>query len=258
MGNNDFHIRLGVKNKKGHRSGVWRIWTAKPPKNDIYIACRSAAGNLKVSLHESDIWRVAFTKQFADNLFNESENISKDRLIEEWKRPNEIVQGATLAFRILIPNSELEKLWIPKKKVKWIIPEKEDQITEIILMLTKPTIEMGEEWPGEKNMNTKYIADHTLPNQEKLWLVYVAVDNTEKWENSLRANKKKIFNSIPKMINWKGLFKAENPRMIAGGMNKDGSRYYIDLSISKSFLLFSYMKLILATSIEWVKKFFKS
>ena len=107
-------------------------------------------------------------------------------------------------------------------------------------------------------MNKKFIANHTLPNQEKLWLVYAAANNNEEFENSIRENKKRVFNSSPKMINWRRLLKAESPRMIAGGMNNDGSRYYIDLSVSKLFLFHCYMKYILMMPFKWVKGIFKS
>ena len=42
------------------RSAVWRIWSQQ---NEIYLARRDIASELKTSLHSSGIYRHAFTKQ---------------------------------------------------------------------------------------------------------------------------------------------------------------------------------------------------
>jgi hypothetical protein len=56
-------VRFGVRFKGGPRSAVWRLWTGKGT-SDVYIAARTLGGVLKASLHESGVWRFAFTDAF--------------------------------------------------------------------------------------------------------------------------------------------------------------------------------------------------
>jgi hypothetical protein len=59
----EFVARFGVGSADGPRSAVWRLWTGKGT-SDVYVAARTLGGNLKVSLHESGVWRYAFTKEY--------------------------------------------------------------------------------------------------------------------------------------------------------------------------------------------------
>ena len=108
MSKQDFHYRFAVGNPRYRRSSIWRVWTSKSPKSDIFIAARNLAGTLKMSLHESGIWRAAFTAEYAAKYLKDSIPPSKARRLEEWKRPPDIAPGVTLAFRIIIPNQDLE------------------------------------------------------------------------------------------------------------------------------------------------------
>jgi hypothetical protein len=75
--------RFAVGSAEGPRSAVWYLWTGKGT-SDVYIAARALIGNLKVSLHESGVWRIAFTEEHKEG---QASTHDKDRVIERWNRP---------------------------------------------------------------------------------------------------------------------------------------------------------------------------
>jgi hypothetical protein len=84
-------------------STVFRVWVQR---SDVYIAARSIAGTMKVSLHESGVWRMAFTTQHVEQ-GSTFVAPTADRLMERWQRPPEYEPGWTAAFEIIVPHSEL-------------------------------------------------------------------------------------------------------------------------------------------------------
>ena len=56
-------VRFAVGGTDEPRSLVWRVWATKG-KSDVYISGRTQVGVWKVSLHESGVWRFAFTKEY--------------------------------------------------------------------------------------------------------------------------------------------------------------------------------------------------
>src|SRR5215211_480335 len=75
-------VRFGVGDADGPRSAMWRLWTQKGTC-DVYIAARTLGGVQKVSLHESGVWRFAFTSVYWEGRASTGD---EDRLIERWNR----------------------------------------------------------------------------------------------------------------------------------------------------------------------------
>jgi hypothetical protein len=74
-------LRFAVIQDGKVASSIWRVWKARN-KNDIYIAPRNIAGELKVSFHESGYAHLAVTKQSAARQGREIRPV-----IFKWQRP---------------------------------------------------------------------------------------------------------------------------------------------------------------------------
>lgn len=220
-----FHIRFGVKDKNNNRSSVWRVWTSKHPKSDVYISSRSIAGILKTSLHESGLWRAAFTTQYS------LKNVGKtNRLIEEWPRPSQIQPGYTLAFRFIMPTNDLSAgKFDESKKIIWIDAPVDKDLTEVILIFTLPSILISD-WPGKQSMGSKLLSRFQLPNGETMWLIYYHIKAQPEFFIDYDKNLRSINKRMSKIEREK-LCAAENPRLMIGGNRADdNSRFYYDIN----------------------------
>ena len=235
MTKRDFHYRFAVGSPNGPRSGIWRVWTAKSPKSDIYVAARSLGGIIKVSLHESREWRTAFTFEYASEKFDEAIPVSQSRLIEKWERPSEISPGVTLAFRIVIPNHDLVSIPVEASsamKINWISPPIDDDLTEVAIILTHPNV-VTSNWPGRSKMGTQLLTSYDLANGEKLWLVYLYGTTSSEWHDDRKRFQVQLASTKPKISNLIGNIRSKGLRIMVGGSYPDGSRYYLDLSARK-------------------------
>jgi hypothetical protein len=103
----------------GHRSGVWRIWANKN-KADVYVAERGIARVQKFSLHQSGDWRAQWTS--VDHA--QTYTASKERILDQWTRPQASSGGWTKGLSIFIPTTDVrhiandatkvaDVLWLP-------------------------------------------------------------------------------------------------------------------------------------------------
>ena len=154
--------RFGVGDADGPHSAAWRLWTGKGT-SDVYIAARTLGGVQKVSLHESGVWRFAFTEEYWEDRASMGD---EDRVIERWKRPPPI-DGITSAFMVVVSSSELglprhplpEKAKKYTRNVTWVPPAPEGFATYFIVMYTEP----GGPTPSD---DVQFVARFELPNQE--------------------------------------------------------------------------------------------
>lgn len=231
---NQFHFRFAVGSSTLPRSSLWRVWTSKPPKSDVYIAVRHLAGILKISLHESGVWRAAFTSQFAERRFDRDP--TESRLIERWKRPGDLSPGVCLAFRIIVPTTELRMATVlpqDTNKIRWIPSPGRSNLTEFLVFFTTSQTKVTG-WPGKRAMATHFLASHILPSGEILWLVYSYNPVSSEFMKWMSSIKRTTLTRMPKYMNIKQAITAKSPKMIVGGNNDDGSRYYLELSVSRS------------------------
>ncbi len=190
--------------------------------NEIYLFERNTGSSFKVSLHKSGNWQISFTSEFiADkNIPNQTRHIDK------WKAPtNNIGNGMTLAFRIIIPESELrEPISTSRKKIEWIKAPKENHYVEINVILSKPDVKISS-WPGKNRMQTSLLKEIILSNGDTLWLVYRYHPLGSNDIIKLDQYKKTCQNFIKEMH-------SKNPKAIFGDAEKDGSRKFIEVSLS--------------------------
>jgi hypothetical protein len=151
-------VRFAVRAADGRKSATWKCWTPGAPKHDVYLACRALKGELKVSLHQSGAWHIAFTPQTFAGGFADASNRPDSRFMDSWPRPKEIAPGVRLAFRVSIPwfsatilNTE------PDSAVIWLPPAPEGQTVEVAVVITAPECQvLG--WPGKDSMHTCSLA----------------------------------------------------------------------------------------------------
>lgn len=91
-------------------------------KSDVYVTGRSLGSRLKVSLHESGNWHLAYDQQFLQDQTDSESKLRADRFIDKWQRPPEISPGVTLAYRVAIPSGTVS---IPQsqprdQKIVWL------------------------------------------------------------------------------------------------------------------------------------------
>lgn len=100
----DLTLRIAVGSKE-KRGSVWRVW-AQSGGNDIYLAARHWADAIKVSLHQSGVWRLAWTDTYHSKI-SDQDAAANDRLIHRWNRPTEKDSQFTPAVGIFVPHSEV-------------------------------------------------------------------------------------------------------------------------------------------------------
>jgi hypothetical protein len=96
-------IRFAVGSPDGVSSNSWRLWVGR--QGDVYLACRDNFQNMKVSLHVSGRWRMAFTEE-AVRKDPTLVSVGADRAWEVWDEPPERPFGAIAAFRLVFPTEE--------------------------------------------------------------------------------------------------------------------------------------------------------
>lgn len=91
-------IRVAVGAPNSLQSSIWRFWTQK---NEIYVLARESAKLLKISLHSSGIWRLAYLpeRDINDPLIEDND----PRVMWRWQKPKEFKQGWTQCLDVVIP-----------------------------------------------------------------------------------------------------------------------------------------------------------
>ena len=93
-------LRFAVGTSKEYRSAVWRLCVQG---NDVYLAARTMVSLLKLSLHRSGKWRLAWTESSQIRARN-----SPDRVEERWNRPAEFRAGWTQGPALIVPNTTVQ------------------------------------------------------------------------------------------------------------------------------------------------------
>jgi hypothetical protein len=211
-------LRFGVGSPDGPRSAVWRLWTGKGT-SDVYVAARAQGGHLKVSLHESDEWRFAFT---------EAPEGAEDRVIERWNRPPPI-NGITPAFMVIVPSGEIglprhpltQKAKKYTKDVIWFRPAPEGFATHFIVMYIEP------EGP-ELDERARF----RLPNGRSICLQVQEHPIAERDKQQLEAARRVIAAAVregPEAAR-AALEAWLEPRTWLFGHNENGARFFVDAS----------------------------
>jgi hypothetical protein len=225
---NELVARFGVGAADGPRSAVWRLWTGKGT-SDVYIAARTLGGVLKGSLHESGVWRFAFTKEYWEGRASTG---AEDRVIERWNRPPPI-DGITSAFMVVVPSDEIglpphplpEKAKKYTRNVTWVPPAPEGFATGFIVMYTQP----GGPTPSE---DIRFVSRFELPNQETVSIMVHEQEISEGQKQQLEAARLALSEAVRQgpeaeraaLVAWL------EPRVWLYGDNELGTRFFIDIS----------------------------
>jgi hypothetical protein len=161
-------VRVAVGQDFGKRSNVWRIWTTR---DEIYVAARSLAGEIKTSLHSSGLFRHAFTSQSTSQFVPDG-----DRAWFKWNEPATSPQGARLILEIVIPTDELtaptaEPPATDKAKIVLLDPAPAGEMTVISSLITDPGVEVHRFPVPETNPPAALIAAWPLLTRGTLWVV---------------------------------------------------------------------------------------
>lgn len=165
-------IRFGVTNHVGRRAEIWKCWTrVGTGKKDVYVACRALKGGLKLSLHDSGRWHVAFDSTQFPSMFEE-ESSPATRFMSKWNKPAPIIQGLSLACRIhtpwhavTIPDASLDA------NVTWIPMAPEGQSVEVVVFLSEGEMVVND-WPGRLSMKTNPVGSFELDGGGCVWVVH--------------------------------------------------------------------------------------
>jgi hypothetical protein len=165
-------VRFGVADSENRRAASWKCFGGG--RKEVYVACRALAGCIKLSLHESGRWHVAFDYQKFPTLF-EPGSAPPTRFSAVWKRPAPIVQGFTLACRIHTPwyaaNIQEQEL---EAGVTWLAPASAGQSVEVAIFLCDQLIDPNA-WPGRTSMQTQPVGWFELDGGGCVWVVCTAV-----------------------------------------------------------------------------------
>jgi hypothetical protein len=229
-------VRVAVGFPDGPRSSVWRIWAPPPAsgKSDVYVAVRSLAGVFKASLHESGVYRSAFTSAFETELGGESHLPKGTRLIDRWPRPSHPGHGTTLAFQILIPTTDLRPMTLLPEdfdQIQWIPTPKDNEIIEIAIVLTAPGV-FHSGWPGSRSMGTQLIGSLLLASGETAWVVHrVAADAEAYFTSDLPGLKNRARTNPPTWGSAPTDWTDPRMRAIFFLRRSDGGRAFVDAAI---------------------------
>ena len=131
-------LRFAVGTPDGPRSTSWRIWTGRNA-DDVYVAPRTVASMVKMSLHQSGRWQYGFTDSPKARPWVENR---ESRHIDTWQRPPEFGPGVTRGCAIRFPHSEL-RVWpeghTVSRKVAFVPAPRPGQYVQVEVLLMRAT-----------------------------------------------------------------------------------------------------------------------
>jgi hypothetical protein len=176
-------IRFAVGSPEEPYSAVWNLVTNG---NDVYLFGRQMGRYLKISLHASGVWRLAWTAE------SQTETETSDRLIHRWRRPPQFRPGWARGPSVVVPWTPIGRHFpavdAPKgKPVHWMpAPAPWHKVVFAVLFaasdIPEPAWESIRE-PGDRSLGRLFLRDGES--------VYVAVHRAP-LEPSEKAEAKKL------------------------------------------------------------------
>jgi hypothetical protein len=133
-------IRWAVGSLDGLRSQSWNV-VGSAAYDDVYIGLRTQMGVIKLSLHQSGQWRMAWTEDGAQGIGLPE---GQDRVITRWSPPQELKPGWRHAVTVLVTPDSLA-LPRPEKRlgrVPFYPPPNPDGELRFDVMLGAPGAEL--------------------------------------------------------------------------------------------------------------------
>lgn len=111
-------LRFAVVAADGRRSSVWRVWTQA---DEAYLATRSMAGQVKISLHASGYCQHGLTQRVRDLM------PLGEQAFDRWYQPQGQPGVLEPAYQIYFPGSELLLQQEPPPPSASLIPLSTDE-----------------------------------------------------------------------------------------------------------------------------------
>jgi hypothetical protein len=229
-------IRFAVGDGTSRCAVVWKCWNQGSEKSDVFLAARNLGHAFKASLHErgslphqTGEWHVGFDKKYLEKSGRFPSETWRTRFIDSWDRPADLVQGVTLAYRIITLASSVNLPVIPsaigKGPISWYPPPDHPLGVETNVVFTAPGVPVSG-WPGKRSMGTSLLGSFTVRNGTNVWVVARAceVPPLKVPGGQLR----RLDGADPMDLTKPGM------RAMMFGMEPDGSRVFYDVVIASA------------------------
>ena len=141
-------------------------------KSDVYVAVRSIAGLMKISLHESGMCNASITKQAARHPSIVA-RLGASRHLDQWHRPVK-TEGRVLSIPLRIRFLERElrerrEAHSPQSEdFNWLAPPDADRAVDVLCIFTS-SAEFTSKSPW-RTPGSSLLAQKELPNGETFWI----------------------------------------------------------------------------------------
>jgi hypothetical protein len=161
--------------------------------DDAYLGARSMARYLKVSLHKSGIWRVAW-------VINENLKSGEDRVIRKWKRPREFRRGWTEGPSVIVPPIMVEEpldargfldAGLTADDLIWLPAPSPGRKVHFTVLLSKPWVS-PQGWAAEGQADDRVVGALRLRSGEMVSVVWREV--------SLETHEREHFEEVAKGV----------------------------------------------------------
>lgn len=130
---------------------------------NVGVAMASAAGRMKISLHESGRWQYGYTSEYERTERAAGRWTAGSRHWRRWQRPPEVTPGHTMALKMVVPDIALRPRPEPTKPVHWV-DLRVGRSVVFTVWLSRPG---DEPWAGAKDLtDSELIARMSLTTGE--------------------------------------------------------------------------------------------
>jgi len=132
-----FSLQITEGPNAGLGAGPWRLWVHR---DDIYLAAAGQVDTIKVSLHHSGKWRVAYTTEHMSNdrpLWNKT----TDRAPWKFAAPP-FVEGVQEAFVVATVRAALRPVESDDRDAVVPVVDRWDRLTGVRVIVTDPHVQV--------------------------------------------------------------------------------------------------------------------
>lgn len=131
-------IRWAVGSPDGPRSQSWLL-KGNGSDDDVYLGPRWDTGGIKLSLHRSGRWRMAWTDEYAESV---GLPVGAERVLGRWEPPADIRSGWLHAVTVLVTRESMAQHVTPERKpgkVAFFPPPNEDGGLWFRILIGRPS-----------------------------------------------------------------------------------------------------------------------
>lgn len=135
-----FAFRITEGPNKGLGGGSWRVWSHG---DDVYVAGAALANIVKVSLHASGRWRVAYT---VEHMASDDPLWPRDADRAAWKfEAPPFVDGVQEAFVVAVARGAARPSDVDEREQVVSIEDRWDRLTGVQVVVTEPSVDVTPE-----------------------------------------------------------------------------------------------------------------